>query len=93
MSHAAHPRRSRMTHRISDFALLGCAWVLSRLTAMERDHRTRERWQGIRLTVQARSGKNPEGSSGAATRDGFAEAFKQTFKVGHSFPEHQHFGA
>ena len=51
MSNAAHPRRSRMTHRISNFALLGGAWVLSRLTAMERDHRTRERWQGVTLTV------------------------------------------
>ena len=29
MSNAAHPRRSRMTHRISDFALLGGAWILS----------------------------------------------------------------
>ena len=53
MSNAAHPCRSRMKHRISDFVLLGGAWILSRLTAMERDQRTRERWQGITLTVQA----------------------------------------
>ena len=41
----------------SSFALLGGARILSRLTALETDHRTRERRQGITLTVQARWGE------------------------------------
>lgn len=38
-------------------------------------------------------GRNPESSSGPTIRNSFAEAFKQTFKMSHPFPEHHHFGA
>ena len=58
---------------------------------METDHRTRERCAGENVDCGSKLGRNLESSSGPAIRDGFAETFKQTFKMSHSFPEHHHF--